>query len=580
MTFAHLDSLQKIICEELDLIRRIYAGLSESRVHSTSPGPRDEDIHVETLLDPPSIFAPYHSLGIDSDNESDSATAPAPHNVSGLAYASPPPSPSVVRFPATPSSLTSSSTPCSHKNSPSSSTQQSQQSSSFSLSLDWPNLDEVYDPSSAAEALTQHPDVIQASQKVIAACHHVAAILQAPFLTICDASMGYHLPSCLRLVEASHTIEILRDAGPSGMPVSQIAERNGVSKSKLAHVLRLLSTHHLLREVSPDTFALNRLSSLIDTGKSIEDLKASDAKGCPEEKYHDTNGVSAFVGMCTDEVAKASAYLTEAWYLSPEIYVTHGRDPTRAPFNFAFGLCGKGDEGLRLGVNSNKFRLERFGKAMTGSSSWEHKGAILEAFDWQALPRGSLIVDVGGGIGSLTEQLATAFGEGREMTDLGFKFVVQDREGVVNMAKEMWAKSRPDLLHRVPLRKVAVFILRVVLHDWPDSLAQKILLRLREVATSDTKLILGDFMLSFACADVGDDDTQGFQRATPQAPLLANLGKASANAYWMDLTMQVVFNSLERTRQEIYDLCLSAGWKVTKVSRSPGSAFCYIVAVP
>ncbi|KAJ7729809.1 hypothetical protein B0H16DRAFT_1330315 [Mycena metata] len=64
------------------------------------------------------------------------------------------------------------------------------------------------------------------------------------------------------------------------------------------------------------------------------------------------------------------------------------------------------------------------------------------------------------------------------------------------------------------------------------------------------------------------------------APLLANLGKASANAYWMDLTMQVTFNGQERTLRETVALALSARWKVVRVTKAPGSLFGHIVAAP
>jgi hypothetical protein len=33
--------------------------------------------------------------------------------------------------------------------------------------------------------------------------------------------------------------------------------------------------------------------------------------------------------------------------------------------------------------NSNRFRLERFGKAMSGTGSWEAPGAILNGEDWR-----------------------------------------------------------------------------------------------------------------------------------------------------------------------------------------------------
>ncbi len=46
-----------------------------------------------------------------------------------------------------------------------------------------------------------------------------------------------------------------------------------------------------------------------------------------------------------------------------------------------------------------------------------------------------------------------------------------------------------------------MFLLRVVLHDWPDDFARKILLRLREAATPETKLLIADFVLPLACPD-------------------------------------------------------------------------------
>ena len=41
-----------------------------------------------------------------------------------------------------------------------------------------------------------------------------------------------------------------------------------------ARILRLLATNYIFTEVSPDVFANNRLSSTLDTGKSVEELLA------------------------------------------------------------------------------------------------------------------------------------------------------------------------------------------------------------------------------------------------------------------------------------------------------------------
>lgn len=100
-----------------------------------------------------------------------------------------------------------------------------------------------------------------------------------------------------------------------------------------------------------------------------------------------------------------------------------------------------------------------------------------------------------------------------------------------------------DFFTPQPVKQAAVFLLRVVLHDWPDDFARRILLHLREAAMPDTKLLLGDFILPLACPDgiYGDELLEGIQGAEStlaSPPLLPNLGKASANAYWMDLTVR------------------------------------------
>ncbi|OBZ77460.1 hypothetical protein A0H81_01728 [Grifola frondosa] len=209
--------------------------------------------------------------------------------------------------------------------------------------LEYPSLDTPFYPtevndarSDAAEALTSHPAVIAASNRIVAACGQISAMVQRPFLTLCDAGMGYHLPSCLRFLEASHTVEILRAAGPRGMHVDDLAQRiseirrgppldalnQGSSDSelnvdpgKLSHVLRLLATHHIIREVRP---AL---------------------RVAPAGKYESTNGIAAFVGLCTDELFKASAYLTDCYLLplaEPTLppltpAISHPPTPTKIP---------------------------------------------------------------------------------------------------------------------------------------------------------------------------------------------------------------------------------------------------------
>ena len=43
----------------------------------------------------------------------------------------------------------------------------------------------------------------------------------------------------------------------------------------LGHILRLLATHQIVREVRPDVFANGRLSALLDSGKTPEQIRTA-----------------------------------------------------------------------------------------------------------------------------------------------------------------------------------------------------------------------------------------------------------------------------------------------------------------
>ena len=88
-----------------------------------------------------------------------------------------------------------------------------------------------------------------------------------------------------------------------------------------------------------------------------------------------------------------------------------------------------------------------------------------------------------------------------------------------------------------PIQNAAVFLLRVITHDWPDEFVTRILLQLRHAATPQTKLILADYILPLACEDRTEDIGVVRTLAPPSSGLLPNLGKASANAFWLDMTV-------------------------------------------
>lgn len=199
---------------------------------------------------------------------------------------------------------------------------------------------------------------------------------------------------------------------------------------------------------------------------------------------------------------------------------------------------------------------------------------LSQGFDWTGLREGSLIVDVGGGIGSTSMILAKAFPH--------LRFCIQDRPKTIElgiavgsplhriplclsnqgveraMSRDVaigkssvprllpyitavcnpltYTRTAHDFFTPQPIQNAAVFLLRVITHDWPDESVTRILLQLRHAATPQTKLILADYVLPLACEDHTEDIGAVRTLAPPSSGLLPNLGKANANAFWLDLT--------------------------------------------
>ena len=144
-----------------------------------------------------------------------------------------------------------------------------------------------------------------------------------------------------------------------------------------------------------------------------------------------------------DEGFKASSYLTET-LLDPEL--GHSYESNKAAFNKACNV--KENLWTWFEAPGNKLRLTRFGAAMSGVKNMAPVEAILEGsfrlhglhsttsrfetsagYTWGQLPEGSLIVDVGGGVGPQSLLLAKHHPQ--------LRFAVQDREAVARDAVEV-----------------------------------------------------------------------------------------------------------------------------------------------
>ncbi|KAF9646504.1 O-methyltransferase [Thelephora ganbajun] len=441
-----------------------------------------------------------------------------------------------------------------------------------SANLEFPTLDKPFDGKDPACLLLSDSDVVPLASLIVAAADQLIVSARPPVQAVFDMAHSHTVAASLRLTCETSVAEILREAGPKGLHVKDIAAKNKQHPDKLVRALRLLATHHVFIEVSPDVFTNNSLSSVLDTGKSTEAL------------------FTQLTRHSTDDAMKASAFITDA-LLDP--VTSHSEEQSDSPCLRLFKAKSYFDY---LYTPGNEYIGARFHAAMGHFASSESSAAVPGGFPWETLSEGTRIVDVGGGIGTACEEIM-------KKNPL-LKFTVQDLQSVSDHAITYWDQREPnaiqdgqvtiqahDFFASQPVHDADIFLLRYVLHNWSNSKAIEILKRLREAAVPrKTKVVVIDGIIKYACTvdrkqihgaeDIvfeGSDD----KNEVP-AGLLSNLGRAEARNYCLDLTcgcrMLGELNGQERTLGNHTRMMEASGWKIRKIYSPEGRRISHILA--
>ncbi|KAJ7232370.1 S-adenosyl-L-methionine-dependent methyltransferase [Mycena rebaudengoi] len=435
------------------------------------------------------------------------------------------------------------------------------------------------------------PGAAKAARVIASAGLQLAALMMSPLEAVNDVVWGVWRAAALRVCLEANVTEILREAGPEGMHADEIAAKSRLDGAKLgalnrvetlqhttcnmhttARIMRLLATHYIYREVGPDTFANNRLSMALDTGKPVSELFSH-----PENKHADTTGFQALSSFYLDHGAKSTPYVWETL-----------RDPATSHSNRVADCAWNRWLGVDLPLMTwfeqpaHKQFCELFAHAVKGYAAIQPANLTLDAFPWDNLPKDSVVVDVAGGVGSASLILARAHPH--------LQFVIEDQAQVVSHGNQIWEREFPeaiasgrvrfeahDLFAPQPVRNASIFLMRLVLHDWPFDDARKILKHLRAAATPDTVLVILDHILPYACAA---GDAEDADAAPP--PLLSNYGAANSLGYGTDVLIMTMVNTLERMRPDFERVLESGGWRLQRVVHIEGARgfFLPIHAVP
>ncbi|GLI72119.1 hypothetical protein PoHVEF18_000287 [Penicillium ochrochloron] len=282
-------------------------------------------------------------------------------------------------------------------------------------------------------------------------------------------------------------------------------------------------------QITPELLQrLVRLAAL--GGFLLEDATGKVRHTAMSAVFHLDRDVADMTHFMCDVDMRAGTYFYDSIRLDPS-----GKTASQGPAALALHARDYNNETRRTiweVLENDPVQSARFHSSMTAllaspSHSLKH---IVDAMDWSQFPT---MVDVGGSLG----QIALAIVEKTP----NLTIIVQDLPDVIKQAKASlpsapWVSQitfEPHDFFTVQQTKAPAYLLRQILHDWPDEDAQRIVKNLLPAFETGTRLLVADIVL-------------------PQSGSISSHMERVLRIY--DISMFSIFSSTERTLEQLRNL--------------------------
>ncbi|KAM0543069.1 hypothetical protein ACHAPJ_012518 [Fusarium lateritium] len=329
-------------------------------------------------------------------------------------------------------------------------------------------------------------------------------LVSGPSELLPDITASYHTIFALQWL---HHFEIFTHIPLSdSVPYEELALKAKVPVSQLKSIARMAMTAHVLTEPSPGYIAHTSSSAIFLRLPNMRDW-------------------AGYMFGASIPTAAAMVRATEKWPGSVK--------KTETAYNIAFNHDLPFFDHLSQSPLLTK-QFSGYMKSVTDGQGMD-LSHLTNGFDWASLPDNSLVVDIGGSTGHASFALAAAYPH--------LRFEVQDLDAVVNgheaSRKQQEAAGKHDLsfdtrvdfkahnfFEPQPTTGAAVYMLRMIIHDWPDAEAKAILSNLvPALEATRSRLLIMDTVL-------------------PSPGSLPSVRERVIRT--RDLTMRQVFNARER----------------------------------
>ncbi|KAI0260753.1 S-adenosyl-L-methionine-dependent methyltransferase [Gloeopeniophorella convolvens] len=402
------------------------------------------------------------------------------------------------------------------------------------------------------------PRLYEARRLALASIGQLKNLLQPPYEKVVEQSFAVYDTATLDILVKTGIYDRLADKTSTpaeGASVLDLQREFDIDAVKLTVILRFLASQGWLHETSEGTFTLTRPALELQVGNN-------------GRKWIMTEGKPSYA------LALMSHITHPEWKYS------------RQPNHTAFQLAKRTPLTLFAWMKQHPEYLTQWASSVQSLGD-AYYSAIIRDFPWQKFDSYTF-VDCGGGQGNLSISLAELLPKSR--------FFIQDLPEVMPIAQgnierraPLFAKEGRVVPEPVNFFDVQprfgenhVYLLRYILHDWPDHACVNILKNITRVAPPSARIIIIEVISSPNTVSSFDsngdgvvtlDDLAGEKQhraLTPPAYIPANFGANAKMSLGLGMQMMATFNALERSMREWKQVILQGGLRIVQVHAMRG----------
>ncbi|KAG2067309.1 S-adenosyl-L-methionine-dependent methyltransferase [Suillus decipiens] len=426
----------------------------------------------------------------------------------------------------------------------------------FALDTLRKEMDKSQLPPLSQQSLVAHPlddstkylpstGVFEARRLSLACLGELKNLIQSPLDKCMEERFSGYGVACTDTLIKTGIIDYLSDVpNPSqGVPAAELASKFELDSKKLIPILRCCAANGWVRETRDSSFALNRCSRTFIEGNAGRKLNFN---------------MPGFMSI----VETIPHWVTESdWKLSHSPEQTAFQIALKTPL-LAFSWVVENPD-ILVPIADH---LQVFGDMSTPS--------IVADYPWERLQT-PVIVDCGGGEGGLISSILDAHPS--------FRGIVQDMENVAALTSSIMEERRPHDIESGVLKVEAhdffqpqprigneySFVLRHIMHDWPDKEAAMILGNVARALGPKSRVLIVD-MVAIPNVDSTTPTSikslsLGSEAKGPDYRIPSHFGSASRIVSGSSMHMLTMINGCERSLREWEKLVKGCGLCITNV---------------